>query len=474
MHKCCGLTFVGMILLILSLGIPGNEWSAPANATRLNPAIFNSEFETRPRVIWNSGDISRNPDRVDVSFTLAIDSAKPLNRKVTLLSTSNQENRNLRLLVNQQGNMVLQLPMLVNNSWSLGEVLVKVGLTGINPILINISFDGTRSFFSVKLDGYPVNIARTITGEAVPLESIVPWFDFLELGTTAALLPVKITEIGVAVGPIPFHVNLQFFKLFLLVFSLLFFYPMANLLLHSQKLRIYGLKLYALYTKSNIVFIAACVLAALLLPKELANTTEERISKTSLISQVIKNEKFTFVIEYEIISKPISKFAFVMSLGKEHNSGIGLTLDQYGSQFLVLGSRIPTGMPLGNYQLIPMSNSEMGLHQIIFSYSGVTPEETTLEIIFDRKKIDLIDAVTGAPSVVGNLDLDSLSPVQLSPQNKFGASSKVNSLRLRYSAPISLLGPINRSVVMLGLLISLAVFNARRRRHGTVTPGSND
>jgi len=259
-----------------------------------------------------------------------------------------------------------------------------------------------------------------------------------------------------------------------LVLSLLFFYPIINLILYSRRFRNYINRIQLLYTRENVVVIILCVLIALFVPGEITRTTEKEITQNSRISEINESREFQIVIEYQTIAKPISNYATVMSLGQEFYSGIALAFDQYGSQFLVFGSRVQIDSPLQKHQLLPMNNSDLGSHQITISYKRTTFDDDELEVVFDNTKVDLKDAVAGAPLDTQNLDFDSLAPVQLSPQNEFGASSKVDSLRLKLPAPISLLGPVYRSVALLGLLISLAVFNARRRSRGPVTTGSND
>ena len=467
------LAVLGIIVLVLGLSLPSSEWSAPANATRLSPVIFNSQFEQTPRLLWHSGDISRNPDRVDVGFTFSVISQKKLKGRVNLLRTSTQENRNLQLILNQQGELIVKFPTLVDNSWRLREVLVQAAWALNNPARIDFAFDDTRSFFSIKLNGYLVSLERDIKGEVITPGTILPWFDFLELGTVASILPVKITEIGVAVGPIPFHINLQYLKLLLLVLFFLFLCPVINLFLHSQKFRNYKHKFQCLYTRVDAMILAICLMFALFMPGEFTHKhkTEKDISKSS---QLKLNKKFELIIKYELISKPITKYAFVFSLGKEFNSGIGLTFDQYGSQFLVLGSKISTGLPLGNYQLIPMNNSEIGSHEIVLSYSSATYQNVTIEVTYDGNKIDLIDAVTGVPPITQNLDLDVLSPVRISPLNEFGAISKVDLLRIRLPVKTSLLSPLFRSVIIIALFIILPVLTGRRRGRKTVRVSSND
>jgi hypothetical protein len=463
------IALLGAVLLILGVMIPNNQWSAPSNATRLNPLPFDSEFEAVPRVVWNSADIRRNPNRVDFGFNLVVTSDKRLKEKASLLSTSIQNNRNLQLYLDQRGTVVLRIPTLVNNTWKPVEVLVKEDLRKNELMRIDVSFDDTRSFFSVKLNGEFLKIEKTLTGEIISEDSTAPLFDFIKLGTPAAKLGLKITEIGVAIGPIPFQLDLQYLKLFLLVLSLLFFYPIINLILHSKRLRNYIDRIQLLYTRENVVVIIVCVLLALFIPGELKRTIEQEITQKSRISEISESKEFQMVIEYQTITKPISNYATVISLGQEFYSGIALTFDQYGSQFLVFGSRVPIGSPLQKHQLLPMNNSDLGLHQIVISY-----KQKTLEVVFDNTKVDLKDAVTGTPLNIQNLDFESLAPIQLFPQNEFGASSKVESLRLKLPAPISLLGPVFRSVVILGILIGLAIFNAYRRSRGTVTPRSND
>lgn len=469
--KHLALTLLGIIVLVLGLCLPSTEWSAPANAMRLSPSIFNSQFEPTPRLLWHSVDISRNPNRVDVGFTFSVISQKKLKGKASLLRTSTQENRNLQLVLDLQDGLILKLPTLLDNSWRLREVLVKAGWEQNDPAKIVFAFDETRSFFSVKLNGHPVNLERDLKGEVITPGTILPWFDFLELGTVAATLPVKITEIGVAVGPIPFHINLQYLKLLLLALSFLFLYPAINLFLHSQKFRIYKDKFQCLYTKVDAMILAICLLFTLFIPGEFTHKTEKDISKSS---QLQLNKNFELIIEYELISKPILKYAFVLSLGKEFNSGIGLTFDQYGSQFLVLGSKLATGLPLGNYQLIPMNNSELGSHEIVLSYSSATSQNVTIEVTYDGNKIVLIDAVTGVPPIAQNLDLDVLSPIQISPLNEFGASSKVDSLRVRLPVKTLLLSPLFRSAIIIALFIILPVLTSRRRGRKTAGVRSND
>ena len=474
LSRYLAIALLGVVLLILGVTLPNNQWSAPSNATRLNPLPFNSEFEAVPRVVWNSADIRRNPNRVDFGFNLVVTSDKKLKEETSLLSTSIQNNRNLQLYLDQRGTVVLRIPTLVNNTWKPVEVLVKENLRKNELMRIDVSFDDTRSFFSVKLNGEFLKIEKTLTGEIISEDSAAPLFDFIELGTPAAKLSVKITAIGVAIGPIPFQLDIQYLKLFLLVLSLLFFYPIINLILYTKRFRSYMDKIQLLYTRDNVLVIVVCVLIALFLPGKLSRTIEKEIIQNFRISEVSESREFQLVIKYQTIAKPISKYATIMSLGQEFYSGMALTFDQYGSQFLVLGSKVPTGSPLQNYQLLPMNNSDLGLHQIAISYRGTTFEDAELEVVFDNTEIDLRDAVTGTPLNIQNLDFDRLSPVLLSPQNEFGASSKVDSLRVRLSAPISLPGPLSRSVVIFVLILSLAVFNARRRRHGTLPSGSND
>jgi len=474
LSRYLAIASLGVVMLILGVTIPNNQWSAPSNATRLNPLPFNSEFEAVPRVVWNSVDIRRNPNRVDFGFNLVVTSDNKLKEKASLLSTSIQNNRNLQLYLDQRGTVILRIPTLVNNTWKPVEVLVKEDLRKNELMRIDISFDDTRSFFLVKLNGEFLKIEKTLTGEIISKDSAAPLFDFIELGTPAVKLSVKITEIGVAIGPIPFQLDLQYLKLFLLVLSLLFFYPIINLIIYTKRFRNYIERIQLLYSRENIVVVIVCVLVAIFVPGELTRTTEKEITENFRISEISESREFQMVIEYQTIAKPISKYATVMSLGQEFYSGIALTFDQYGSQFLVFGSRVPTGSPLQNHQLLPMNNSDLGLHQIVISYQRTTFKNAEIKVIFDDSKVDLKDAVTETPLNIQNLDFESLAPVQLSPQNEFGASSKVNSLRLIIPAPISLLGPVYRSVAILVLLISLAVFNARRRSRGPVTPGSND
>ncbi len=469
--KQVALAFVGLIFLILGVSLPSSEWSAPANAMRLSPSIFNSEFEITPRMIWRSGDVTRNPNRVDVGFTISAISQKKLKGKVSLLRTSTQENRNLQLVLNQRGELILRLPTLFDNSWRPRDVLVEAAWGQNNPTRIDIAFDDTRLFFSIKLNGHLVNLERDLEGKVISPGTIVPWFDFLELGTFASSLPVKITDIGLAIGPIPFQLNLQHLKLFLLVLSLLFFYPVINLFLYSQRVRTYRDELQSLYTRVDAVLLSICVLATLIVPTGIPQITEEMISETSHIET---NEKFEVIIKYELISKPISKFAFVTLLGKEHSTGLGLSFDQFGSQFVVLGSKTPTGKPLGDYQLIPMNNSEMGSHEIHLTYSGTKSENATLDIFFDGTKVGLIDAVTNAPPLVQNLDLVSLTPIQISPSNDFGASSEVDSIHIRHHGEISLLGPLARSAVIVALSVSLTVLKSHRRRRKAHRQMPND
>jgi hypothetical protein len=219
------------------------------------------------------------------------------------------------------------------------------------------------------------------------------------------------------------------------------------------------------------MILAICLLFTLFIPGEFTHKTEKDISKSS---QLQLNKNFELIIEYELISKPILKYAFVLSLGKEFNSGIGLTFDQYGSQFLVLGSKLATGLPLGNYQLIPMNNSELGSHEIVLSYSSATSQNVTIEVTYDGNKIVLIDAVTGVPPIAQNLDLDVLSPIQISPLNEFGASSKVDSLRVRLPVKTLLLSPLFRSAIIIALFIILPVLTSRRRGRKTAGVRSND
>lgn len=469
--KYLALTVLGIIILVLGLSLPSREWSAPANAMRISPTTFNSQFEPTPRLLWHSDDISRNPNRVDVGFTVSVISQKKLKGKASLLRTSTQENRNLQLMLDLQDRLILRLPTLVDNSWRLREVLVKTEWEQNDPARIVFAFDETRSFFSVKLNGRPINLERDLKGEAITPGTILPWFDFLEVGSVAATLSVKITEIGIAIGSIPFHLNLQYLKLFLLVLSLLFFTPVVNQVLQLQKLIIYKVKIRHLYTRVNVVILAVCVIVALFTPTKFIYKTEEDIARSSSMSA---NKGFELIIKYELISKPVSNYALVLSIGREFNSGIALSFDQYGSQFLVLGSKVRTGLPLGNYQLIPMNNSELGSHEIVFSYSDVSTEDMTIEVNHDGNKIALIDAVTNAPPIVEDLNLEFLSPIQVSPSNEFGAVSKVQSLKVRIPAEISLLGPLYRSGLVVALFVGLPLLDSRRSRRKSVGVRSND
>ena len=469
--KHLALAVLGTIVLVLGLSLPVTEWSAPANALRLSPAIFNSQFEPTPRLLWHSDDISRNPNRVDVGFTVSVISHKKLKEEASLLRTSTQENRNLQLMLDLQDRLILKLPTLVDNSWRLREVLVKVDMEQNDPARIVFAFDETRSFFSVKFNGRPVNLERDLKGEVIAPGTILPWFDFLEVGSVAATLSVKITEIGIAIGSIPFHLNLQYLKLFLLVLALLFFTPVVNKVLHSQKLRISSVKIRRLYTRVNVVILGVCVIVALFTPTKFVFTTEEGVSRSSTISA---NKGFELIIKYELISKPASSYALVLSIGREFNSGIALSFDQYGSQFLVLGSNVATGLPLGNYQLIPMNNSELGSHEIVFSYSGVSNENVRIEVNYDGNEVGLIDAVTNAPPIAQDLNLESLSPVEVSPSNEFGAVSKVQSLRVRVPAEVSLLGPFYRSGLVVALFAGLPFLSSRQSKRKTVGLRSDD
>lgn len=450
---------VAAVVAIIALP-SGSRLSVPSKAVRQGPFILNMDGKTEAPILWQESPSGKSSDSLALQFEVRL-SAVGNTYPARLFVSSNTLDQALKISVLDETSLVIDFPV-----WMTGGDIESRRVTQIIDIskLISISIfinKITRTFEvrvndrSHDLNALAYRGRNDGQGVAIDLNSL----KFGGLGVVG-----RFEDIGFAIGSVPFNITST--NLRLLLIGLLVIFGTRRL----AGRRVYRAVALRSWIKSTIglaqiAFLGLPLILGVISAQTAFHkqtfTSEASLRRSTPLLQENSLRDLQLKARIRFHTFPANQFAYVLSFGRHQGRGFHVTIDKYGSLFVVLGSISESPDDFG---LIRIGDPRIGDCDIDIQMKFAHERLSFLSISVDGKSVP-IQSANNKPL---KLEYAKVLPARYFSQRTSQFETKIGSVS---SIRLVLENSTKRAIGAVMLYCSLLPFLAScwfRRRHSRI------